>query len=816
MSTIEFKTFYVKVGKCNVKFHHLFRYILYFDKVYLLSIRSLLISNILFLKKKQSINIFKSRLFYFYSMKKYILYLFTLTITSSFAQLHTYVNPMIGSEDEGNVYVGASLPFGMVKPGPDCDYQSNSGHVAIAKSNKLLGVSHTHVSGTGGGPKYGNILLCPMPALDTASNYAAHRKSENAIVGKYQTVLANSNIAWAVTSSHSVAFHQINFHNPDSAWLKLDLGHYLGKSKEANGESQMLVGSELEVMSPTHIRGYTRVKGGWNRGAAYTVYFYAEFSLPFQNQLLIKDNQIVKNTKLLSDNNSDCKAYLDFGKNKSKDLKIKLAISFVSTGKAQENLTKEVPHWDFDKVLNDAQQAWEKTLQTITVQTKNKDRLIQFYTALYHTCLIPSDRTGENPHWKSDQPYYDDFYAIWDTYRTNFPLLTLMDKDRVLDIVKALLDIYKHTGFLPDARSGNDNGLTQGGSNTDIVIADAFVKKITGIDYDFALKAMINNAENDPGAFHRKIGRGGLIEYNQKGYVSYSHERSCTRTVEYSMCDNAIATVAAGMGKNEVAKKYRTKSESWKNLWRDTIIDGTRGFIWPRDDKGKWLDTTEQAKFSNVTWKFVKGTHLFTPKSFGWGWEDVFYEGNSHHYSLHLLHDIPSMIARSGGSLAFEKRLDTFFGKDGDYDVSNEPCFFTPVLYHYIGKPWKSNAVANNIVSTKYNSTPSGLPGNDDSGSMSSWYAFHTIGLYPNAGHDYYLITAPQFEEVKISNGEKPFVIKSKFKNANAIYIASAKLNGKPYNNSWVKHHIIAKGGLVELEISDKPNYNWGVSVPEE
>jgi putative alpha-1,2-mannosidase len=284
--------------------------------------------------------------------------------------------------------------------------------------------------------------------------------------------------------------------------------------------------------------------------------------------------------------------------------------------------------------------------------------------------------------------------------------------------------------------------------------------------------------------------------------------------VEYSLCDFAISRVALGLDEKDISKKYFDRSQAWKNLWRDTIIDGTRGFIWPKDDNGKWLDSTQQVKFSNETWKFVKGKDLFTPKSFGWGWEDVFYEGNSQHYSLHLLHDIPSMIERSGGNLAFEKRLDTFFGKDGDYDVSNEPCFFTPVLYHYIGKPWKSNAVATQITESKYNSTPRGLPGNDDSGSMSSWYAFHAIGLYPNAGHDYYIITAPLFDEVRISNIDKPFVIKSKFKNPNSIYIVSAKLNGKPYNNAWIKHDVLVAGGVLELELSDKPTYNWGLLLP--
>ncbi|HEX8548166.1 MAG TPA: glycoside hydrolase domain-containing protein, partial [Cytophagaceae bacterium] len=574
------------------------------------------------------------------------------------------IRPMIGSEGEGNVFVGAAIPFGMVKPGPDCSYHSNSGHTPLNKNSHFLGISHTHVSGTGGGPKYGNILITPSTSGDVNDTNQILRQSEFARAGYYTTRLQKSNIKVEVTSTHSVAFHNYTFPNPDSAWIAIDLGHYLGKSDNdsKDDEQQKFVGSELEIVSPTEVRGYTRVEGGWNKGAAYTVYFFAEFNTPIIDKVLLKNGKVTK-ASIIVDNNTIAKALLRFRPGPTSPLSCKFSISFISTGKAQENMQKELPSWDFQSTLELSKNKWEKLLSTITIQEKDANKRSIFYTSLYHLCLMPVNRTGENPQWKSSSPYYDDFYAIWDTYRTSFPLLTILDESRVRDIVNSLIGTYVHTGYLPDARSGNDNGLTQGGSNADVVIADAFAKNVKGIDYELGLKAMLKNAESDPGSFHRKIGRGGILEYQKLGYVPYTHERSATRTVEYSLCDFAIAQLAKGLSKNDLSATYIKRSNSWKNLWRDTLVNGTRGFIWPKEEMGKWVDSTMQVKFSNKTWKFEKNKDIFTPASFGWGWEDVFYEGNSHHYSLHIPHDVKGLIEKSGGAKLFEARLDTFFSK---------------------------------------------------------------------------------------------------------------------------------------------------------
>ena len=211
-----------------------------------------------------------------------------------------------------------------------------------------------------------------------------------------------------------------------------------------------------------------------------------------------------------------------------------------STGKARMNLA-EMESWNFDEVRAACVARWNEILNKIEVKGSDEQKKI-FYTALYHSYLQPVDKTGENSKWISDEPYYDDFYCIWDTFRATHPLFTLLTPSKQVDMLRSLLDIYRHEGYAPDARSGDDNGRVQGGSNVDMLFADAYVKGLRGVDYELALEAMIKNAEVAPGGDERKEGRGGISDYNEKGFVSTKFERAGTRTMEYANCDYAIAT----------------------------------------------------------------------------------------------------------------------------------------------------------------------------------------------------------------------------------------------------------------------------------
>ncbi|MBU0474636.1 MAG: GH92 family glycosyl hydrolase [Bacteroidetes bacterium] len=749
-----------------------------------------------------------------FSLQKIAGFLFIILYLSNglFAQpLHSYIDPFIGSVGMGNVFVGPAAPFGMVKPGPDLGLGRNSGYDPDSLKT-IFGFSQTHVSGTGGGPKYGNISVMPFSGKFNSIYQASLRSNEKTQCGYYSVNLKKWNINVELTASDRVAFHRYIFLNDSAKGIKIDAGSFLGEVAIPDSrEAQQFVGSEIQILSDTEIQGYGRIRGGWNNGKAYTVYFYAVFDCPFINSGTWKGDSISPDKKDQPDTGEKVGAYMHFEGSKNEIVQLKVGISFLSSQKAKYNVENEIPHWDFNKERIETCNKWEELLKKIEIDGTS-DQKIMFYTALYHTMLMPVDRTGENPLWTASLPYYDDFYAIWDTFRSSHPLITLIDPARQADIVNAMLNIYKYDGYLPEARSGNCNGRTQGGSNAEVMIADAFVKGLIGIDYGLALKAMLKDAMYPPGGNGEKEGRGGLTDYNSLGYVSSRFVRAGTRTVEYAYDDYCLAQVAKGKDRWGEYQRFIKQSGNWKNLWRDVDDHGARGFIMPKDPSGKWIDSI-QCDMNEGVYNYVP----YTPLTFEWPicvcwWCGFFYEGSSWEYSFYVPHDVPMLIEKSGGKEAFRKRLDTFFD-NGYYNVGNEPSFLTSMLYHWIGRPDLSSQRTRAIIDKNYNSSRSGIPGNDDSGAMSSWFAFHMMGLYPNAGQPYYLLTAPYFKEtkIKLEQGKEFKIVAEKLSDKN-VYIKSAKLNNKPFNQAWIDHSDIINGGELVFEMTDKPS-DWGSKI---
>lgn len=730
-----------------------------------------------------------------------------------------YVDPAIGSEGLGRVFIGPAMPFGMVRPSPDCTVSPNSGWLPMPK--QVNGFSQVHVSGTGGGPKYGNILIQPFTEVNKpvlayiGSRYVSidFREDEIIELGYYKTHYQKSGITSEITTTDRASVYRFIFSKNKEQGLLIDAGFFLGENATPDArEAQQFVGSQIQIISDNEVRGYSRIRGGWNNGKAYTVYFCLKIDRPIKSFMTWKNGSLYDDSEQVDDG-FQTGAILKFD-NVSDSLNVNIGISFISELKAKENLENYIKGKSFEDVRSNLVDAWENLLTRFQIDANADDKLKRmFYTGLYHTMLMPSDRTGENPLWNDNVPYYDDFYAIWDTYRSSLPLITLIDPAREVDIVNSLINICKRDGYMPDARSGNSNGRTQGGSNAEIVLADAFVKNLQGIDYNAALKAMLKDAEIDPGYDHEAHGRGGLREYLELGYVPYGISRAGNRTVEYSYCDYAIYQVALGLGFDDIANKYKVQSGNWKNLWRnDYEFDGVRGFIMPRDSYGNWLDDIPYGH-SNIR----KPTFRYTPVMFEgpwykpW-WEMFFYEASSWEYSLSIPHDVDGLIQKCGGNDAFERRLDKFFDKKY-FNVNNEPSFLSPCLYHWIGRPDKSSDRIAEIIAKNYSDNASGLPGNDDSGAMSSWLAFHIIGLYPNAGQDYYLIHTPltKSAKIKVSN-DKEFIIRaSNLSNINK-YIVSAKLNGVDYPYSTIKHSDIVNGGELVLKMGSKPT-KWGTKM---
>lgn len=722
------------------------------------------------------------------------------------------VDPMIGSQGLGRVFIGPSYPFGMVKPSPDCGNGANSGW--LPEPAPVTGFSQLHVSGTGGGPKYGNILVMPFTGSLSQTEQSSAREQETVKLGYYSVVLKKSGIKTEITTAEKTSFYKFSYPEGQKKALKIDAGFFLGEQPIPDSrEAQQFVGSEIEMVSPTEIRGYSRIRGGWNNGRAYTVYFYAVLDQPIDQFTTWKGESLFPGVASQYDSNEKTGILLSIN-GASSIVKMKIGISFLSSLKAKANITNEIPHWKFDEVLAKLEHKWESLFNRIEIDPKATDEQKKlFYTALYHTMLMPVNRTGENPLWTNEQPYYDDFYTLWDTFRTSNPLITLISPKKEVEIINALIDIYKHDGFLPDGRSGNANGRTQGGSHAEVLIADAYVKGLTGIDYELALEAMLKDATVPPGGNEEQEGRGGLTEYNRLGYVPFSVVRSGNRTVDYAFNDFNIATVAKGLNRQKIYRRFIRQAGNWKNLWRDDYVhEGSKGFILPRDTAGKWLDSIPYGES-----EIQHPTYVYTPLTretpwYACHWCGFFYEGTSWEYSFSIPHEIPVLIQKSGGADAFRKRLDTFFDKKF-YNVANEPSFLTPTLYHWIGRPDLSSERIRQIISSSYNTGAKGLPGNDDSGAMSSWLAFHMMGLYPNAGQNYYLLNSPILKQTIFhqENG-KDFEIIAHGLSDQKIYIKSAKLNGKSFNQAWITHAEVIKGGVLEFEMDSKPSA-WGTKI---
>ena len=692
--------------------------------------------------------------------------LWLLTAMVCRGQVWQYVDPRIGSEGVGRTFPGPSMPFGMCKPGPDCTIKPNAGWAPMPEV--VTGFSQTHVSGTGGGQKYGNILIQPFLGNQPSEQL---RMSEDFSLGYYATTFENG-IRTEITTSERCAFYRIHF--PSNGSLFIDATHYLGKNPIPDQrEQQQFVGAEVEVVSDYEVRGFSRIRGGWNNGDAYTVYFCLMSDKPFSSAE-DKGNATLRFSDTL--------------------LNIKVGISYVSTQQAKRNISS----CDFDTQLNLLRDSWDKLLSRFDVKGTEVQKLM-FYTALYHTLIMPVDKSGENPKWR-ETPYYDDYYAIWDTYRSSSPLITLLDPKREVDIVNSLLNIYKREGYMPDARSGDCNGRTQGGSNAEVMIADAFVKGLEGIDYEYALEAMLKDAEADPGADHEKHGRGGLREYTTLGYLPYGIDRAGTRTIEYAYNDYCIAEVAKGLGRQDVYEHYLKQSGNWRNLWRsDYEWDDVKGYIMPRDAQGRWLDSVPwgHSKVFHPTIPYTPVTKV-APWYLPW-WSTFFYEALSAEYSLSIPHDVPGLIEACGGAETFRKRLDLFFDRKR-YNVGNEPSFLTPCLYHWIGRPDLTSDRVRQIITENYNDTPDGLPGNDDSGSMSSWLAFHMLGLYPNAGQSYYLLHAPLLPAwtLQLDNGKTLHgTLKGK-----GTHFEKVTFNGKVLEDARIEHAELMQGGELVFYVS--------------
>lgn len=650
------------------------------------------------------------------------------------------VDPFIGVDWGGNTFVGSTVPFGMLKLGPDMEtFDGRRSGFGYWSNGVILGFSHLHLSGAQG--KYGNILVAPVTGpLDTA-DIKSPRTNEIAKVGYYAATLNRYKVRAELTSSRRVGFHRYTFADAGNAHVTVNVAAALGLGP--GSESQKFLGAEVHVLSDHEVQGVARFRGGWNKGGEYRVFYDLLLDTPAANVQTWTGPTLSAQRDAAVAEDKPIGATFDFRARAHQVVQVKVGISFISAAQAQQNIQAEIPGWSFEAVHRANTTLWNAELSKLQLTGETDAQRRQLYTAMYHVMMMPVDRTGENPDWSSREPYYDDYYAIWDTYRSSSPLLTLIAPERQRDIIRSLVDIYRHTGYMPDARSGNDNGRTQGGSNANVVVADAYVKGLAGIDYATALQAMLHDTEVPP-QNAQKEGRGGLKDYNERGYITTSDERAGSRTVEYAYDDFAIAEVACGLGQTQQAARALARAHNFEHLWDPNMtVFGFKGFLRPRKQDGSWADP----------YLVVRGT-----------WPDFMYEGDIWTYSLYAPQDMRRLIEMAGGEKLFNARMDFTFSR-GHFDISNEPGFLMPLLYNYSGRPDKSADIVHLLLEKAFSDTRAGIPGNDDSGAMSSWLLFQSLGIFPVAGQDVYLVSSPSIPDASLvlGNGKRLRIIAKGF-----------------------------------------------------
>ncbi len=676
----------------------------------------------------------------------------------------------IGTELGGNTSPAAQLPFGFASPGPASSSGGTSGYRA---SKPTLGFAFTRVSGTGGPSKYNNFLVTPTIGNNRPDNLKLNKVSESASPGLYVGQYTDPEIKVELTATRMVGLSRFTFPSTSQAHLLFNLAHCSGNQKP--------IESEVRLVAPDRIEGWAHFKGGWNP-SPYTLYFAAQTNRKWTSGKVLVDGKSEKGTHAHGTKTS---ADVVFDLSQERQLQMKLAVSFASIEKARSYLDQQSPGWDFDSVAANARKAWADVLSRINIEGGSAVQRRIFYTALYHSHTLPHELSGDMPDF-GNRPHYEDYYCLWDTFRCLHPLLTVLQPKRQSEMVQSMIDVFDQTGWMPDARIAGANGLMQVGTNGDVLVADAMVKGLKGVDYEKAYRALVKNSTVESPRWEYE-GRHADV-WNKLGYVPLEagpYSASCT--MEYAYDDFCIATVAKRLGKEADYQKFLKRSNNWTN-----IFDPKTGFVRPKSSNGSWYpDPSPTVRYPNKQVPDEKSP---------------FYESNGWQYTTYVPHDVQGLIDRIGGDEAFVKWLDEFFNK-GIYTQANEPDLLAAFLYIHAGRSDRTALRTRKILASEYNDTRTGLPGDDDAGAMSSWYVWNAIGLYPHAGEAYYYVTAPIFKRATIHLEDgKMFIVESPEASDANCYIQSATLNGKPLERAWITHEELISGGELKLQMGSEPS----------
>ena len=695
-------------------------------------------------------------------------------VAATVQNLTQYVNQYVGTGGHGHTFMGANVPFGLVQLGPTeptRGWDWCSGY--YYDDDELIGFGHMHLSGTGIGC-LGDVAFLPVKDFKQTSTRFKH-EAEKVHPGYYSLQLTDPNVLVELTATERCGFHRYTFKDGAKAQLALDLSQCIGWDK--------LNDCLLTQESTTRLTGFRR-SNGW--AADRRIYFSIDFSQPVTVHRLDSMERVVVS---VADN--------------TKPLLVKVALSPVSIGKAKLNMQAEMAGWDFDATVKAADDAWNRELARIQIQTNDQTKKRVFYTAMYHlmtSCSKFNDvdreyRGADGKVHKADFTNYTTL-SLWDTYRAAHPLMTVAFPEMQRDFAQTFLNIYKQQGRLPVWHLMGSETDCMVGNPGAIVLADLTMKGFVE-DKELALEALKATQMKD-------IRSLGLLK--EHGYIPWNLEpenETVAKALEYCAADDGVAKVAKLLGKSDDYNYFFNRSRSYK----------------------KYYDP--ETRFMRAVGTDGKFRLPFNP-FFAEHRTNDYTEGNAWQYTFLVPHDVKGLIQLFGSDKAFMSKLDSLFfvegwagdnaspdmsGMTGQYAHGNEPSHHVIYMYNYAGRPDKAAPLLRKMLNEMYLDQPDGLSGNEDVGQMSAWYILSSVGLYqvdPVGGR--FVIGSPLFDKATVNVGAgKKFTVVAKNNSDRNIYVQSARLNGKALKNSYIEFNDIRHGGTLELLMGPKPS-KWGAA----
>ena len=696
-------------------------------------------------------------------------------VAATVQNLTQYVNQYVGTGGHGHTFMGANVPFGLVQLGPTeptRGWDWCSGY--YYDDDELIGFGHMHLSGTGIGC-LGDVAFLPVKDFKQTSTRFKH-EAEKVHPGYYSVQLTDPNVLVELTATERCGFHRYTFKDGAKAQLALDLSQCIGWDK--------LNDCLLTQESATRLTGFRR-SNGW--AADRRIYFSIDFSQPVTVHRLDSMERVVVS---VADN--------------TKPLLVKVALSPVSIDKAKLNMQAEMAGWDFDATVKAADDAWNRELARIQIQTNDQTKKRVFYTAMYHlmtSCSKFNDvdreyRGADGKVHKADFTNYTTL-SLWDTYRAAHPLMTVAFPEMQRDFAQTFLNIYKQQGRLPVWHLMGSETDCMVGNPGAIVLADLTMKGFVE-DKELALEALKATQMKD-------IRSLGLLK--EHGYIPWNLEpenETVAKALEYCAADDGVAKVAKLLGKADDYNYFFNRSRSYK----------------------KYYDP--ETRFLRAVGTDGKFRLPFNP-FFAEHRTNDYTEGNAWQYTFLVPHDVKGLIQLFGSDKAFMSKLDSLFfvegwagdnaspdmsGMTGQYAHGNEPSHHVIYMYNYAGRPDKAAPLLRKMLNEMYLDQPDGLSGNEDVGQMSAWYILSSVGLYqvdPVGGR--FVIGSPLFDKATVNVGAgKTFTVVAKNNSDRNIYVQSARLNGKALKNSYIDFNDIRHGGTLELVMGPKPS-KWATAA---